>query len=356
MLGRAVAVGHVLGAAAGLRETDRLREVLGERHRWHAVRGHLHELGGDLPAAATAYAEAARRATNVAERDHLVRQAARARAAELVGTVVSLSVLRPDGGTRGASPAKLAWHKPSSVNGAEESPRSHGRAGRARGESVHGAHVQPGGATAAGSLRHAPARRPSRAEVRPAGRDRARGPGVHRADGHVLPRHRGRRGAAAVLVQGRRPWLCAGARRARARVPELRRQRDVPLDGQRAGQPARRDALHRLRLGAPVAAARQRRREHRRGGCAIGVLPRGAVHRPSPRDRGVPELPAVHPPHGAGGTVPIRAARRVRHAGSRLEANRVGAGRAPRGRSRATRRRRSAYDAPPGAAVHSGGV
>ena len=82
VLGRAVAVGHVLGAAGGLRETDRLRDVIGERHRWHAVRGHLHELGGDLPAAATAYAEAARLATNVAERDHLVRQAARARAAE----------------------------------------------------------------------------------------------------------------------------------------------------------------------------------------------------------------------------------------------------------------------------------
>ena len=83
VLGRAVAAGHVLGAAAGLRETDRLREVIGERHRWHAVRGHLHELSGDLPAAATAYADAARRATDVAERDHLVRQAARARAAEL---------------------------------------------------------------------------------------------------------------------------------------------------------------------------------------------------------------------------------------------------------------------------------
>jgi predicted RNA polymerase sigma factor len=80
VLGRAVAVGHVRGAAAGLRETDRLREVLGERHRWHAVRGHLHELDGDLSAAATAYAEAARRATDVAERDHLVRQSARARA------------------------------------------------------------------------------------------------------------------------------------------------------------------------------------------------------------------------------------------------------------------------------------
>jgi len=83
VLGRAVAVGHVLGAAAGLRESDRLREVLGDRHRWHAVRGHLHELGGDLPAAAAAYADAARRATDVAERDHLVRQAARARAGEL---------------------------------------------------------------------------------------------------------------------------------------------------------------------------------------------------------------------------------------------------------------------------------
>jgi RNA polymerase sigma factor (sigma-70 family) len=82
VLGRAVAVGHVRGAAAGLRETDRLCEVLGDRHRWHAVRAHLHELDGDLPAASAAYAEAARRATNVAERDHLIRQAARTRAAE----------------------------------------------------------------------------------------------------------------------------------------------------------------------------------------------------------------------------------------------------------------------------------
>ncbi|HEX4248657.1 MAG TPA: DUF6596 domain-containing protein, partial [Pseudonocardia sp.] len=80
VLGRAVAVGHVLGAAEGLRETDRLREVLGHRHRWHAVRAYLHELDGDLPAAGEAYAEAAHRATDVAERDHLVRQAARTRA------------------------------------------------------------------------------------------------------------------------------------------------------------------------------------------------------------------------------------------------------------------------------------
>ena len=80
VLGRAVAVGHVRGAATGLRETDRLREVLGERHRWHAARAYLHELDGDLPAAALAWAEAAHRAANVAERDHLIRRAARARA------------------------------------------------------------------------------------------------------------------------------------------------------------------------------------------------------------------------------------------------------------------------------------
>jgi predicted RNA polymerase sigma factor len=82
VLARAVAVGHVVDAAAGLRETDRLREVIGERHRWFAVRGHLYELGGDVSEAAAAYAEAAHRATNVAERDHLVRSAARARAAQ----------------------------------------------------------------------------------------------------------------------------------------------------------------------------------------------------------------------------------------------------------------------------------
>jgi len=81
VLGRAVAVGHVLGGAAGLRETDRLRDVMGERHRWHATRAYLYELDGDLPTAAAAFAEAAGLATNVAERDHLIRQAARTRAA-----------------------------------------------------------------------------------------------------------------------------------------------------------------------------------------------------------------------------------------------------------------------------------
>ena len=128
VLGRAVAVGHVLGAAAGLRETDRLRDVIGERHRWHAVRGHLHELGGDLPAAATAYAEAARRATNVAERDHLVRQAARARAA---GTGGERSQWRAWPG--GPQPSNQGGAPPTNAAVPSGSSRARGRAvGRQR--------------------------------------------------------------------------------------------------------------------------------------------------------------------------------------------------------------------------------
>ena len=80
MLNRAVAVGHVDGAAAGLAETERVAAVLGDREQWYAVRAYLFELGGEPDAAAEEYAAAADRATDRAEKDHLVRRAARARA------------------------------------------------------------------------------------------------------------------------------------------------------------------------------------------------------------------------------------------------------------------------------------
>lgn len=81
VLNRAVAaVGHVAGAAAGLAETERVGAVLGDRQQWYAVRAYLCELGGEFAAAGEAYAVAAERANEVAERDHLVRRAARARA------------------------------------------------------------------------------------------------------------------------------------------------------------------------------------------------------------------------------------------------------------------------------------
>src|SRR5688500_4358815 len=73
-LNRAVAVGQADGPRAGLAALAALDDSL-PRHA--AVAAYLHECDGDLSTAARLYAAAARRAPNLAERDHLTRQAAR---------------------------------------------------------------------------------------------------------------------------------------------------------------------------------------------------------------------------------------------------------------------------------------
>ncbi|GAA4424972.1 RNA polymerase sigma factor [Georgenia halophila] len=73
-LNRAVAVGEADGPRAGLAALAGLDPSL---PRYTAVTAHLHERDGDRATAARLYAEAARSAPNLAERDHLVRQAAR---------------------------------------------------------------------------------------------------------------------------------------------------------------------------------------------------------------------------------------------------------------------------------------
>ncbi|MFJ3876000.1 RNA polymerase sigma factor [Streptomyces sp. NPDC090077] len=73
-LNRAVALGEADGPRAGLAALAALDDAL-PRHT--AVAAYLHERAGDLGAAALLYAEAARKAPNLAERDHLTRQAAR---------------------------------------------------------------------------------------------------------------------------------------------------------------------------------------------------------------------------------------------------------------------------------------
>lgn len=75
-LNRAVAVGEADGPAVGLAA---LAGVDAQVPRHAAVAAYLHEQAGDLPAAARHYADAARRATNAKERDHLLREAARLR-------------------------------------------------------------------------------------------------------------------------------------------------------------------------------------------------------------------------------------------------------------------------------------
>ncbi|MER8041366.1 DUF6596 domain-containing protein [Streptomyces sp. NPDC094032] len=73
-LNRAVAVGEADGPRAGLAALAALDASL-PRHT--AVAAYLHERDGDLTTAARLYAEAAHKATDLAERDHLTRQAAR---------------------------------------------------------------------------------------------------------------------------------------------------------------------------------------------------------------------------------------------------------------------------------------
>jgi predicted RNA polymerase sigma factor len=73
-LNRAVAVGESDGAPAGLAA---LVEVDEHVPRFEAVAAYLHEKNGDLELAARLYANAARNAPNIAERDHQMRQAAR---------------------------------------------------------------------------------------------------------------------------------------------------------------------------------------------------------------------------------------------------------------------------------------
>jgi RNA polymerase sigma factor (sigma-70 family) len=77
-LNRAVAVGEADGARAGLAVLETLDPEL---PRYTAVAAYLHEKDGDRRRAAELYADAARRATNVPERDHLTREAARLRQA-----------------------------------------------------------------------------------------------------------------------------------------------------------------------------------------------------------------------------------------------------------------------------------
>ena len=73
-LNRAVAVGEADGPRAGLAALADVDESL-PRHA--AVAAYLHERDGDLALAARLYVEAARTASNLAEREHLTRQAAR---------------------------------------------------------------------------------------------------------------------------------------------------------------------------------------------------------------------------------------------------------------------------------------
>ena len=73
-LNRSVAVGEADGGQAGLAVLEHVDRTVPRRT---AVEAYLRERSGDLEVAARLYGDAARAATNLGERDHLTRQAAR---------------------------------------------------------------------------------------------------------------------------------------------------------------------------------------------------------------------------------------------------------------------------------------
>ncbi|MFG1813167.1 RNA polymerase sigma factor [Kribbella sp. NPDC049174] len=70
-LNRIVAVAMVHGPARGLALLDDVDPALKDHHRLAAVRAHLLELSGDLPAARSAYQQAARRTDSIPEQRYL---------------------------------------------------------------------------------------------------------------------------------------------------------------------------------------------------------------------------------------------------------------------------------------------
>jgi predicted RNA polymerase sigma factor len=84
-LNRAIAAAMVHGPAEGLRLLEPLDERLCGHYRLDAVRAHLFEMDGDLPAAIAHYRAAAGRTTSGPERYYLTTRAARLNAAGTVG-------------------------------------------------------------------------------------------------------------------------------------------------------------------------------------------------------------------------------------------------------------------------------
>lgn len=78
-LGRAVAVAMTTGPLAGLELLDHLADdpKIRDHHRYHAVRGHLLELGGDHDAARASFQRAARLTASLPEKRYLTARAGR---------------------------------------------------------------------------------------------------------------------------------------------------------------------------------------------------------------------------------------------------------------------------------------
>ena len=170
----------------------------------------------------------------------------------------------------------------------------------------------------AGSLRHAPARRPHRRPARHRSHRRRR-PGVHRAPGHVLPRDRRRRGLnrsapTRAEIRGSSAFSTSARSRSRATTATACSSRSatstvnplvgllfVDFDGRR-----------RLRLNGVASSSDDDE--------LLVVVPGSTGDRARRRHSGLPELPALHPSARACRGLTVCPPRGMRDADSRLEA------------------------------------
>ncbi len=76
-LNRAVAAAMVHGPATGLEMLSGLADELGDHHRLHPVRGHLHEIAGDRESAIAEFRAADAATMSIPERNYLTTKAAR---------------------------------------------------------------------------------------------------------------------------------------------------------------------------------------------------------------------------------------------------------------------------------------
>ena len=181
----------------------------------------------------------------------------------------------------------------------------------------------------AGAVRHDAAGRPDRGAARRARRSTTTTAPSSRprdmfflatadADGHPM------------LVQGRRARLRAACSTTDDRLPELRRQRHVPLGRQRRSS---------TRTSGLLFIDFERRRRLRLNGVAsiddddplLAEYPRGPARGARSGDRGVPELPALHPRIPTGRALAVHPTGRLPHSGAVLEDTRLVAGRSPAG-------------------------
>ena len=128
------------------------------------------------------------------------------------------------------------------------------------------------------------------------------------------------KGRPTVSYKGGDPGFRQGGRRHDSRVPQLRRQRHVPVHGEYQGQPEYRHAVHQFRGPAPAEVAGRGHTARRRPG--HGPVQGSGFNRQGQGIGGLRQLPALRAQVPEGRPVQVCPPYRMRDTAGRLEAYR----------------------------------